>query len=237
MLIAASTSATDTALLPGQSWPVPARGNTLDDRLTRSGGRKLAAKELVFAEGDPVTHIYRIETGVVCLFRVTCDGRRQVVGFAFPGDFLGLGSPGSHVVDAQAITLCRLQSLPVAAVRDLARRDPDFSVKLYEAISDELASIRDLLFTTGQRSAAERVAAFLMAQSERNRRNSVDPREIELPMTRGDIADFLGLTIETVSRTLTKFRGLRLIDLPHRSRARICDLAQLERIANGAVEV
>lgn len=204
-----------------------------EDRLARASTRKLEAKEMVFGEGDPVSHIYRIETGVVCLFRVTCDGRRQVLGFAFPGDFLGLGSQGMHMVNAQAITLARLQSLPAGAVRDMARRDPEFSLRLYEAIAAELTAMRGLLMTTGQRSAAERVATFLMAQSERNRRNGGDPRSVDLPMTRGDIADFLGLTIETVSRTLTKFKSAKLIDLPNRSRARICDLAALERIANG----
>src|SRR6185295_5530400 len=105
-----------------------------EQRLAQASLRRVEAKEFVFAEGDPTTHIFQVETGAVALYKVLCDGRRQVVGFAYPGD---------------------------------------------------------LLLTTGQRSATERVVSFLLAFSRRNERNGQDGKSFDLPMTRADIADFL----------------------------------------------
>jgi CRP/FNR family transcriptional regulator len=94
-----------------------------------------------------------------------------------------------------------------------------------------LAATRDLMLITGQRSAMERVAGFLLALSRRNERNRLDPANIELPMTRADIGDFLGLTIETVSRTFTKLKCLGLIALPQSSRVKLLDIGALESLA------
>ena len=114
-----------------------------------------------------------------------------------------------------------------------AGQDPRLGFKLYEALARELAATRDLLLTTGQRSATERVVAFLLAFSRRNERNAQDPRVFDLPMTRADIGDFLGLTIETVSRTFTKLKVLGLIELPQSSCVRIIDLAELRGLGGG----
>jgi CRP/FNR family transcriptional regulator len=89
------------------------------------------------------------------------------------------------------------------------------------------------MLTTGQRSATERVVSFLMAFSRRSERNGQDPCDFELPMTRADIGDFLGLTIETVSRTFTKLKTLGLIELPQSNRVQLVDLDQLESLAAG----
>src|SRR5262245_64390456 len=117
-------------------------------------------------------------------------------------------------MNAQAIKPTRLRCLGVAALHRLAAQDPGLGFKLYEAVARELAATRDLMLTTGQRSAVERVASFLLALSRRNQRHGQDPTSFELPMTRTDIGDFLGLTIETVSRTFSKLKQLGLIELP-----------------------
>jgi CRP/FNR family transcriptional regulator len=104
---------------------------------------------------------------------------------------------------------------------------------LYEAVARELAATRDLMLTTGQRSATERVVSFLLAFSRRSARNGQSASEFELPMTRSDIGDFLGLTIETVSRTFSKLKTLGLIELPHCNRVKLVDIAELESLANG----
>jgi CRP-like cAMP-binding protein len=195
--------------------------------------RRVEAKELVFVEGDPITHVYRIETGAIALSKVLVDGRRQIVGFAYPGDLVGLGEQGEHVMNAQAIKPTRLRCMPVATLYRSAAQDPALGLELYAAVARELAAARDLMLTTGQRSAAERVASFLLAFSRRNVRNGQDPAELVLPMTRGDIGDFLGLTIETVSRTFTKLRTQGLIELPQSNRVRLVDLDQLEALATG----
>jgi CRP/FNR family transcriptional regulator, anaerobic regulatory protein len=89
------------------------------------------------------------------------------------------------------------------------------------------------MLMTGQRSAMERVAGFLLAVSRRNQRNGQDPSNVDLPMTRTDIGDFLGLTIETVSRTFTKLNLLQLIELPHSNQVKLLDIDQLEDLADG----
>src|SRR5215471_5091799 len=227
---AAMQASTDLALQPA----VSARPLTAFERTLTSGAlKRVEAKEFVFAEGDAASHVYRVETGAVALFKVLADGRRQIVGFAYPGDLIGLGAEGEHIMNAQAIKPTRLRCLPILSLNQIARQDPRLGFKLYEALARELAATRDLLLTTGQRSATERVVAFLLALSRRNERNGQDPRKFDLPMTRTDIADFLGLTIETVSRTFTKLKGAGLIELPHSSTVHIADEEKLRALAGG----
>jgi CRP/FNR family transcriptional regulator len=195
--------------------------------------RRVEAKEFLFAEGDAVSHVYRIETGALALFRVLADGRRQVMGFAYPGDVVGLGVDDEYTMNAQAVKPTRVRCLSITSLRQSAAGDPELGLKLYEAMARELAATRDLMLTTGQRSAMERVAGFLLALSRRNQRNGQDAASIELPMTRTDIGDFLGLTIETVSRTLTKLKRMRLIGLAQSNQVALLDIDHLVRLADG----
>lgn len=208
-------------------------GGSLEQRLAEATVRRVDAKEFVFIEGDPTTNVYWIESGVVSLCKMLPDGRRQILGFAYPGDFVGLGGQGERLVSAQALKPTRVRSISIARLHKLAANDPGLSFKLYQALAAELAEARDLMLTTGHRSACERVASFLMALSRRNRRAGKPRDVIDLPMTRTDIGDFLGLTIETVSRTLTKFKNSRLIDLPQSTQVRILDISELTRLAEG----
>jgi CRP/FNR family transcriptional regulator, anaerobic regulatory protein len=210
---------------------------TLHEHFSRAPVRSLAAKEHVFTEGDPRSNLYRVEAGAVCLYKVMGDGRRQVLGFAYPGDLIGLGACNDHQCNAQATKRTQLRSVPWNTVQRLARQDSALGLKLYEAISEELAAAHDLLLTTGQRSAAERVAIFLLAMVRRCRRTGQDATVIDLPMTRADIGDFLGLTIETVSRTFTKLRQLGIIDLAQSARVRVLDIEALEGLAQGDVDL
>jgi CRP-like cAMP-binding protein len=238
-MLATNHCPTETAQLEHLVALPPRAAPPCADDLTRSlpegKVRVVSAKEHVYREGDPATHVYRVEAGYVCIYRGLPDGRRQIVNFAYPGDFIGLGAFRDHSASALAGTKTRLKSFPVAGLRDSARRDTNLGLRLYEAVSEELAAAHDLLMTVSHRSAGERLAAFLLALSRRNGRRGENEREIVLPMTRTDIADFLGLTIETVSRTFTKFRIEGLIDLEQCILVTICDLAALEMAAgNGA---
>ena len=204
-----------------------------EQKLAHGALRRVEVKELLFAEGDAATHVYRIETGTIALNKVLADGRRQVIGFAYPGDLIGLGVEGAHVMNAQAVKPTRVRCLSLATLRQSIAEDPTLGIKLYEALARELAAARDLMLTTGQRSAVERVASFLLALSRRNERQGQDPTSFELPMTRTDIGDFLGLTIETVSRTFTKLKQLGLIELPASHHVRLPNLKALQRTADG----
>jgi len=201
-----------------------------DRRLRTAAPRVLQAREHIFFEGDPKDHVYEVEKGTVCLYKTLPDGRRQIVDFAYQGDLIGLGGPGDHVFSAQAITLTRLRCLPAGVLHELAQNDPVVGMQLYRALSDQLLAARDLLLTVGQRNATERLAALLLALSRREGGEGDEVR-ITLPMTRADIADFLSLTIETVSRTFTKLRQSGIIDLVQSQVVVVRDLAALERLA------
>ena len=132
---------------------------------------------------------------------------------------------------------CLLEALSrpalAALLEEIARKDPKVGVQLYRALSEQLLSAHDLLLTVGQRNATERLAALLMALSRRNERSGADAVRISLPMTRADMADFLSLTIETVSRTFTKLRLAGIIDLAHSSLVVIRNRGALGRLAAG----
>ncbi len=231
---------TEQSEQPGHEAAGPSRATPLRaDDLARSlpGGmvRVFAAKEHIYREGDPATHVYRVEAGHVCIYRGLPDGRRQIVSFSYPGDFIALGAIRRHSASALAGAKTHMRSYPLAGLQEIARHDAALGLRLYAAVSEELAAAHDLLMTVTHRSAGERLAAFLLALSRRNSRCGENEREIVLPMTRTDIADFLGLTIETVSRTFTKFRIEGLIDLEQCILVTICDLAALEIAAGNGV--
>lgn len=218
------------------NWKSPP-ATTLDEQFSRAPVRALDAKEHAFAEGDIRAHLFRVESGAICLYRVMPDGRRQVLGFAYPGDLVGFGSLSEYQFNAQATKRTRLRLLAWSTVQHTARQDAALGLRLYEAISNELAAAHDLLLTTGQRSAAERVAAFLLAMSRRAERCGQDATVIDLPMTRADIGDFLGLTIETVSRTFTKLRQQGIIDLAQSARVHLVNIVALEGLAEGGSQL
>lgn len=207
--------------------------DALAQRLAGGTVRTIEGKEHIFREGDVASHVYVVEVGHVCIYKMLPDGRRQVIDFAYPGDLVGLGAMGEHKSSAQATSRTRVRGIPVASLHQIARTDAKLGVKLYEAVSRELQAARELLFTVSQRNAVERVAAFLLAISRRCERNGEEPLEFVLPMTRSDIADFLGLTIETVSRTFTRLRVDGLIDLSQSVLVTILDHEALARLANG----
>lgn len=225
----AETARANASARAGQG-PSP---SSLESHLSRAPLRSFAAKEHVFTEGDPRANLYRLESGAVCLYKVMPDGRRQVLGFAYAGDLIGLGSCGEHQFNAQATKASELRILPWSMVQRIGRNDPEFGFKLYEAAAQELAAAHDLLLTTGQRTAMESLAAFLLAMARRGRRAKDGHTIIDLPMTRSDIGDFLGLTIETVSRTFTKLRHLRIIDLAQCTQVHVLDMDALEDLAQG----
>jgi CRP/FNR family transcriptional regulator len=207
--------------------------DVLGERLASGTVRSLEAKEHLFCEGDAASHVYRVMVGHICIYRMMPDGRRQVIDFAYPGDIIGLGALGDHTDSAQAMERTIVRSMPSATLRELAQADARLGIKLYEALSKELLAARELLFTVSQRTAVERVAAFLLALSRRGARFGKSASEIVLPMTRMDIADFLGLTIETVSRTLTRLRHDGVIDLEQCILVNIRKPDVLARLAQG----
>ncbi|MFA5955395.1 Crp/Fnr family transcriptional regulator [Hyphomicrobium sp.] len=200
------------------------------DRFERGTIRRIEAKEHVFCDGDPRTHVFRIEEGVIALSKLLGDGRRQIIEFAYPGDYIGLGTLREHIFDAQATCAAKVRCLSAAALEQEASRDAGLALRLYKAVSAELAAARSLLVSVGQQSAMERLAGFLLGLSARATSEGGE-NVVKLSMRRSDIADLLGLTIETVSRTITKLRTMRVIEVVRGTEVHILDSDRLAELA------
>jgi CRP/FNR family transcriptional regulator len=205
---------------------------TLDDRLAQGTLRRIEAKEHVYCEGDPRTHVFQVEQGVIAIYKTLVDGRRQIVDFAYPGDLIGLGILREHVLSAQAVCTSKVRCLSTTALERAAEADANLAIKLYRAVCQELSATRQLLVTVGQRSAAERLASFLLTLHRRL--GGPSNMTVNLAMRRSDIADLLGLTIETVSRTIAKLRSMGIIEVEQGgTTVHIRDFDRLEELASG----
>ena len=189
-----------------------------------------AGKETIALQGDAADAVYTVTGGTVCLYKLLPDGRRQVVGFLLPGDFMGLALSERYAFCADAVgpvAACRFGRGAFTALTD---RKPHLLRRLHEAATHELSLAQDHMVLLGRRTAEEKVAAFLVGLRDRRRRLGGGGVTIPLPMTRGDIADYLGLTIETVSRTISRLaRAKSILVVP--DGVRLLDPARVEALA------
>jgi len=195
--------------------------------------RSYRENEHVFFEGDALSHVYLVVEGVVALYKVLCDGRRQVCSFAYPGDILGLDSTGAHVNSAEVLCESTLRCIPFNAIEKLMRSEPGFGEALLVATATELAETRDLMLSLGRRSATEKLASFLLRIARRNNTPGSSLPTVSIPMKRCEIADYLGLTTETISRSLSKFKAMNIIRLESISEVQILDMEKLQAMADG----
>ena len=181
----------------------------------------------IFGESEPADYLYKVMSGCVRTYKTLKDGRRQISGFYLPGEVFGLSFDDEHTVSAEAIADSKVLVIKRGAVEALAGRDPAIARELFTLTGRELrrAEERVLLLV---KSAQERVAGFLIEMADRM--SAVDA--IELPMSRQDIADYLGLTIETVSRTLTALECSAAIGLPTSRHVVLRNRAALHRMVS-----
>jgi CRP/FNR family transcriptional regulator len=199
-------------------------------RLTANMARmRLAPGQTFVGEGEPASHVFTVAEGMVRLYKLLPDGRRQIVGFLLPDDFIGLGCGDTYGYSAEAITPVRTCRFPRRAFEALLELYPAAQRRLLALASNELAAAQEQMMLLGRKTARERVASFLLMLSRRLRSS----RSIVLPMTRADIADYLGLTIETVSRTITLLRKAGPIALDSADRLRLVSPDALEALAGG----
>jgi len=164
--------------------------------------------EEIFGENEPTERVYKVTKGAVRTYKILCDGRRQIGAFYFPGDIFGLEIGKEHQFSAEAIGKTTLLVIRSGAVVSLAERDSKAARELWAFTARELHHVQEHMMLM-VKSAQQRVACFLLEMSDR----LAEGEAIELPMSRQDIADYLGLTIETVSRTLTQLVSDRTIGL------------------------
>ncbi len=164
----------------------------------------------VFGEGDPAEYLYKVVSGAVRICKLMSDGRRQIGAFYLPGDMFGLETDEVHNFSAEAIDDSRILVVKRSAFLAEAARECAVVTELLTETMGHLQRAQIHMLLLGRKNAQERIAAFLLDMASRLSRTG----EIELPMSRQDIADYLGLTIETVSRTLTQLERDGLIGIP-----------------------
>jgi CRP/FNR family transcriptional regulator, anaerobic regulatory protein len=192
------------------------------------------ADQEIASAGRAVARHANIMRGVVKLSKLMADGRQQIVGLQFAPDFLGRPFARQSDVSAEAATQVRICSFPTAALDRLIQQSPELEHKLHQQALDELDEARDWMLTLGRKTAAEKIASFLYLIAK-----NMDPEadqkssgvQFEIPLKRSDIADFLGLTIETVSRQITKLRQSGAINLINNRVVDVPDLAKLRDLA------
>jgi CRP-like cAMP-binding protein len=199
-----------------------ARSGALDAlvALERIGMRRSFAREdEIYAEGDLSDSWFRVVSGAVRICKLLPDGRRHIAEFCFPGDCFGLDSGGERAFSAEAVGDAVLMRYPLRATERLIDETPQLARRLCEMTLRDLAHAQGRMLLLGRMTATERVANFLLEISERRDAQAM----VDLPMSRIDIADYLGLTIETVCRTLTAFKRAGAIAIPNAHRIEFCD--------------
>jgi CRP-like cAMP-binding protein len=187
-------------------------------------------KTPIYHQGDSATRIFRVNSGVVMTFRLLEDSRRQITGFCTEGEFFGLSPDGDHMDGAVTVTSAGIQSVSISALETDAALRTQIMTHSFRKIEDA----QNLMMTLTKTSSESRVAAFLVMLAERRLRRqniSAQGMEVSLPMSRLDIADYLGLSRETVSRRLNELKSLGLIGLPDTHTAQINRFDGLRRCA------
>lgn len=200
---------------------------TLGEALSLMGAAMPFSRNMeIYGEGEPAEYLYKVVSGAVRTHKLLNDGRRQIGGFYLPGDVFGMEIDEAHRLTAEAICESKILVIKRSAIVALAARQSEIARELWAMTARELGHLQNLMLTLGRKTAQERLAAFLLEMAARNCGGDA----VELPMSRQDIADYLGLTIETVSRTLTQLENAAAISLPTSRRIVLRNRAALNRL-------
>jgi len=199
--------------------------------------RKVPAGQVIMSDQEPASFFANIISGTIKLTKTTSDGRQQIVGLLFPPDFLGRAFRRSNPYFAEAASDLEICVFPKDAFERLAGEYPELQHRLFERTLDELDAAREWMLLLGRKTAEEKVADFLSLLARRSlMQHCADhtgkaAASFELPLSRADIADYLGLTIETVSRQLTRLKTTGIIRLASNRAIEVPDIAALARLA------
>lgn len=175
--------------------------------------RRFDRETELFAEGETAEAVYKVVEGTIRLHKLLPDGRRQVIGFLQAGDMMGLSMAGNYLYTAECVTAAAVRRIPRNRFEAMMDEQPALARKLLTTMASELVAAQDQMLLLGRKTAVEKLASFLLALGRRAAARNPGCRRIDLPMSRTDIADYLGLTTETVSRGFTKLKTSRLIRL------------------------
>lgn len=193
---------------------------------------RLGAGEILFREGDPSGRVFTLTDGSLKLYKFLPDGRCHVVGFMYPGEFLGISIDDEHAFTAQVLEDSELCSFSRGRFDNFLQKHPAMEAELYRMAAHELSAAQQQLVLLGRKTATERLASFLLLLADRSEQvTGKTSRFVCLPMSRADIADYLGLTKETVSRVLSTLRAARLIRLRAVNEIEILDRPTLAQVS------
>ncbi|MGC1259206.1 MAG: helix-turn-helix domain-containing protein [Jannaschia helgolandensis] len=206
-------------LAPSVIQPPCTQSKPLPQRQFKSGA-------YLYHEGDDATNVYEVVSGVLRLTRVLENGKRQVIAFGLPGDIVGFPNGTRHHTDCDVLSSAEIV-IYKRRVFEAGESDPETHQRLLRAALREISAMQDHFMMLARKSAMEKVASFLLVLSQRTGAPIGNYATFSLPMSRADIADFLGLTIETVSRTFTILRKSRTIALDTPQTVLVLDLDAL----------
>jgi CRP/FNR family transcriptional regulator, anaerobic regulatory protein len=195
----------------------------------------VAPGQTVVVEGDPIEYYYRILSGTVRLYKAIADGRRQILDFLGAGACFGLTALKRHGYSVEAVSRVIMVRYQRQSLQGAIQSDPQVACRLFELACRELGEAQHQMLLLGRKTAEERIASFLLSRIERQVDAGDDHRLVQLPISRQDMADYLGLTIETVSRTLSRFRRDGLIALPTPQQIELRKPDELQLLADGAL--
>ena len=192
--------------------------------------QRYAAGEQIVAEETPADFVLNLRAGNALVSRLSQDGKRQILAFMFPGDFFGLTSEDNYHYSMTALTDIQVCRFERARIEELVEEFPVMDRKFRFLLTRLLDSANELIFSLGRKTALQKVASFIWYVSYRNRKLDQPDNPVHLPMSRNDIADFMGLTIETVSRSLTRLKKMGLIFIPRSDQIEIIDQKRLREV-------
>ena len=198
-------------------------------------GFTLEAGQSLFDEGQDASHIYNLTSGSMKLYKLLPDGRRQITGFLFMGDFFGfVGSEHQdYIYSAEALTMTTMCKFPRKDFEKLMVDYPQVQRSILKIASNELAEAQQQMLLLGRMTALERIASFISMLSSRAVRRGQKANPVSVPMGQIDIGDYLGLTTETVSRSLSRLKKLNIVETEVDHKYRILDSEALARLTDG----
>ncbi len=208
----------------------------LDQIIQRS--RPLQKGEHLYRQDQPFTSVFAVRSGSVKAYAITDSGQEQVTGFYFPGEILGMDgiAKNKYASSARAMETAAVCEIPFDKLGELSQRLPSLQRHFFQLMSQEIAEDQQLLTLLSKNTADQRVAALMLSISARNKRRKLSAANFRLPMSRTDIGNYLGLTVETVSRVLSRFQKMGVLAVDNKE-ITIIDAEQLRTAADGAAGI
>lgn len=205
----------------------------LDEIIQRS--KPLQKGQHLYREGDDFQSVFAVRSGSIKAYKTTDDGREQVTGFYFPGEILGMDgiSKNEHASSAKALETAAVCEIPFASLEKLSAVMPSLQRHFFQLMSREITEDQLLITLLSKNSADERVAALMLSISTRNARRKLSATQFRLPMSRVDIGNYLGLTVETVSRVFSRMQKMEVLKVDNKE-IEILDIEGVRAMANVA---